>query len=252
MQDLKLEKDWHEQKFYVDSGHWSSLPLFASRERHWLKNDQQKIRFYGYLHKYLKTKNYDENPSILFAPIGEGDDFKYVNTLSKKIHGIDISSTALDKCPKCIVNKEADILNSGFEDASFDVVICSFFLHHVHEVGFQPFLREFLRILRRKGTVAILEPSSMYPLRLLINPLDKLLGNVTGKVPTERPILPFKLCKDIKEVGFKEIKIVGQTFNHVRFPVSIQLLVNLLDYPLRYLTPFCYFSETIGYYATKP
>jgi predicted SAM-dependent methyltransferase len=131
------------------------------------------------------------------------------------------------------------------------VVICSLFLHHVHEVGFLPFVQEFHRILRRNGTLAILEPSSMYPLRLLINPLDKILGNVTGKVPTERPIAPLKLLNDLKHVGFTDVKVIGQTFNHVRFPVVIQLLVNLLDFPLRYVKPLCFFSETIGYYAHK-
>lgn len=252
MQDLKSEKDWHEQKFYVDSGHWTSLPIFASRERHWLKNDQMKIRFYGYLYKYLKNEDYDENPSILFAPIGDGDDFKYVTSFSKKIYGIDLSPIALEKCPGCILTTEADILNSGYKDNSFDIIICSQFLHHVHEVGFKAFLKEFYRILRTGGTLAILEPSSIYPLRLIIDPLNKCLGNVTGKVPNERPIAPMKLCNDLRAVGFKETKIIGQTYNHVRFPVAIQLMINMLDYPLRYLKPFCYFSESIGYFTKRP
>lgn len=251
MQDLKTEKEWHKQKFYIDSGHWTSKPLFASRERHWLKNEQQKIRFYGYLCELLKQQGYGKKLSVLFAPIGSGDDCKYIKTLSNNIYGIDISEIELAACPRYVVTVQADILNSGYRDSSFDVVICSLFLHHVHEIGFTLFLNEFSRILRG-GILAILEPSSFYPLRILINILESVMGNVSGKVPYERPIAPTRLLKDLKESGFKDIKVVGQTFNHVRFPVALQLLISLIDYPLRHLKPFSYFSETIGFFAKKP
>ena len=48
-QDLQAEVEWYDSgKFYIDSGHWASHPLFASRERHWLSGEVEKIRFYGY------------------------------------------------------------------------------------------------------------------------------------------------------------------------------------------------------------
>lgn len=97
----------------------------------------------------------------------------------------------------------------------------------------------------------MLEPSSLYPLRIFLNPLNKVMGNVTGKVPTERPLSPVKLRSDLLKSGFTKIKIVGQTFNHVRIPVLVQFLVNMIDYPFRHLSPFCYFSETIGFFAEK-
>ncbi len=68
-QDFDKEKAWHEQKFYIDSGHWTSHPLFASRERHWLKNNVKKIRFYGYLYKFVKKESYKNNADILIAPV---------------------------------------------------------------------------------------------------------------------------------------------------------------------------------------
>ena len=60
-QDMLAEKAWHEQKFYIDTGHWTSHPFFASRERHWLKVDVQTLRFYGYLYKYIKKKSFCNN-----------------------------------------------------------------------------------------------------------------------------------------------------------------------------------------------
>lgn len=72
------------------------------------------------------------------APVGSGNDFKYLQGIFDVIHGLDISSIALSNCPNIINKKEGNILKSGCEDKSFDIVICSLFLHHVHEIGFEP------------------------------------------------------------------------------------------------------------------
>ena len=147
-QDLQAEIEWHERDFYIDSGHWTAHPLFASRERHWLEKEIEKIRFYGYLSRYISHKPYYGKAKILIAPIGSGDEIKYLQGLYNEIHGIDISEKALAQCPAHIVTKMADILNSGYRDESFDIIICPLFLHHVHNVGFIPFLKEYYRLLR--------------------------------------------------------------------------------------------------------
>ena len=67
-QDLQAEIEWHERGFYVDSGHWTSHPLFATRERHWLATEVEKIRFYGYLSRYISDKPYYRKARVLIAP----------------------------------------------------------------------------------------------------------------------------------------------------------------------------------------
>ncbi|MBF0343509.1 MAG: class I SAM-dependent methyltransferase [Nitrospirae bacterium] len=251
MQDKDNEKRWHEQKFYIDSGHWTSHPLFASRERHWLKNHITKIRFYGYLYRYMMEKDYKNNAKILLAPVGNGDDFSYLQGMYSSVYGIDISDIALSHCPINIIKKEGDILKSGYEDESFDIIICSLFLHHVHKTEYASFLREFFRLLRNRGTLAILEPTSMYPLGLIMSFLNKKIGNITGKVESERPVFPTNIMRIIKDTGFKNIKMRGISFNHVRFPVALQLFINMIDSPIRYYWPFFLFSESIGWFCEK-
>ena len=91
-QDLYAEVKWYEYgKFYIDSGHWTSHPLFASRERHWLSGEVEKIRFYGYLSRYIFRKPYYQKAKVLIAPIGTGYEIKYLQGLYDEIHGIDIS-----------------------------------------------------------------------------------------------------------------------------------------------------------------
>ena len=250
-QDFVTEKAWHEQPFYVDSGHWTSHPLFACRERHWLKNHVQKIRFYGALYKFISKASYKNKAEVLIAPVGDGYDLEYLQGIFKNVFGIDLSAKALETCPNVILTKEADILDSGYADESFDVIVCSLFLHHINSLDLEPFIKEYFRMLRKDGVLAILEPSSLYPLSLIFVLLNKVIGNVTGKVEGERPISPLRLNRTLMKVGFGKVFIRGLTFNHVRFPCWVQLIINLFDYPLRRFYPLNLFSESVGWYCKK-
>lgn len=251
-QDLQAEKEWHEKgRFYIDSGHWTSHPLFASRERHWLSGAIEKIRFYGYLSRYISEKPYYGKAKVLIAPIGTGDEVKYLQGLYKEIHGIDISEKALAQCPANILTKTANILQSDYEGESFDIVICPLFLHHVHKVGFHPFIAEYYRILRRGGILAIQEPGSCFPPSRLASFLRFFMGNVTGLVNDEKPIYPPALTNTIKEAGFTRIRYRGLSYSHVRYPVFLQAIIFLLDWPYRIIWPFKLFSNGIGWYCEK-
>jgi len=251
-QDLQAEVEWYDSgKFYIDSSHWTSHPLFASRERHWLSREVEKIRFYGYLSKYISDKPYYRKAKVLIAPIGTGHEIKYLQGLYNEVHGIDISERALEQCPANIVTKKADILQSGEMEESFDVIICPLFLHHVHKVGFIPFLEEYYRLLRRGGVLAIHEPSILFPPSQITAFLRIFMGNVTGLVDDERPIYPLALTKNLKEISFVNIRYRGLSFSHVRYPVFLQAMILLLDWPWRILWPFKLFSDGIGWYCEK-
>jgi len=252
-QDLQAEIEWYDSgRFYIDSGHWTSHRLFASRERHWLAVDVEKIRFYGYLSRYISDKPYCGKAKVLIAPIGTGYEIKYLQGLYNEVHGIDISKKALAQCPSHIIAKKADISQSGEKEESFDVVICPLFLHHVHKVGFTPFLKEYYRILRPGGTIAIHEPGALFPPSRLASLLRVFMGNVTGLVDDERPVFPPDLTKDLREVGFVRIKYRGLSFSHCRYPVFLQSMIILLDWPWRVLWPFKLFFNGIGWYCEKP
>lgn len=250
-QNLEKEKEWHEQKFYVDSGHWTSHPLFASRERHWLQNCTQKMRFYGFLHRYIKKHCTNQNVKVLLAPVGDGSDLRYLQGYGPEIYGIDISEIAVGRCPKSINTKIADILDSDFYNETFDLVICSNFLHHVHNVGFEPFIREYKRVLRKGGIIAILEPCAWHPFRLIIKLMAVFLGNVSGKVDGERPVNPLQVVRQLRYEGFSDIRTIGITYNHARFPCFLQSFINIFDYLPRRILPFSLFSYSIGWYGIK-
>jgi SAM-dependent methyltransferase len=254
-QNCEKEIMWHRQGNYLGSGHWTSLFPFASQERHWLHNDVQKIRFYGNLQKYNKAFSSNTPTKILIAPVGNGADAYCLRELfpkTQEIHGIDISPIALNACPRFIVTKEADILNSGYEDQSFDIIVCSQFLHHVHEVGFEPFIVEFYRLLRKDGVLTILEPSSLYPFGWVTAIARNFIGNVTGLVEGEHPVRPRLVTASLRKLGFRKIWVRGLLYSHVRFPTIAQHIIDSVDFPLRFLYPFKLFANSIAWYCLKP
>ena len=251
-QDLKAETKWYdEEKFYIDSGHWTSLPIFVSRERHWMQNQISKIRFYSYLIKYISSKSYFHKAKILIAPIGTGANVQYLQGLYSNIHGADISEKALSDCPSSVITKKTDIIQSGYAYESFDIIICPLILHHVHKVGFEPFLTEYYRILKPGGVLAIQEPSKLFPPTWVTSFLRIFMGNVSGLVPDERPIYPPTLNRNLKNTGFTNIRYRGLSIIHVRFPVLLQSINLLLDFPIRAFWPFKMFCNHIGWYCEK-
>jgi SAM-dependent methyltransferase len=250
-QDLELEKKVHKERFYIDSGSWYAHPLLVNRYRHWLKNEVQKIRFYGYLFSYFRNKSYKHNAKVLLAPVGTGDDLRFLEGIYSEIHGIDISPIQLVKCPGLILAREGDILESGYPSESFDIIVVSLFLHHLERNGVEPFLKEFYRLLRKNGTLAILEPSRIYPLSWLMALASRVMGEFPNKVKGERPVLPSSITAALKRNNFGRIHLRGMTFNHIVFPLYLQLLINLIDFPFRVFWPFNLFSETVGIFCER-
>ena len=72
------------------------------------------------------------------------------------------------------------------------------------------------------------------------------MGNVTGLVPDEKLILPMILNKNLQDFGFDTMKYYGLSISHVRYPVFLQDLNLIVDYPLRTVWPFKMFSNGIG------
>ena len=254
-QDVEAERQWHDQPFFLERDHWSSHPLLATRERHWLHNDMQTERFYGHLYRYLRKKRQRRDALVLLAPAGSGRDYYYLEnvfTSMRGVHGIDLSPQGLRACPRPVNTREADILQSGYEDDTFDVVICAQFLHHVHPVGFAPFLSEFRRVLKPGGTLAVLEPSDLHPVWRLAELARRVVGNVTGLVEDERPVRPGRVTEALAAAGFEDMQVRGMLFSHVRVPTPLQHLIDAVDYPLRVLPGVRGFANSLGWYCSKP
>lgn len=127
---------------------------------------------------------------LLIAPCGEGDDYNYLKEFSDEIFGIDLSPIGVKNCPPKMIVKVGDILKTGYPDESFDFIVSSFFFHHLMRIGFQPFLKEFYRILKPGGKIVILDFSIFYPLNAFTRPLKTIFRNPYGEIEEEAPFRP--------------------------------------------------------------
>lgn len=170
---------------------------------------------------------------MLIAPCGTGADQDILEGLAEKYFGIDICKKVVDKCPPGIEKKVGDIRDSGYESEHFDVVASFLFFHHLHRCGFDPFLAEFFRVLKKGGLLFIMEPGNLYPIHWVTYAGRKVFGNITGSVPDERPVFPPALTRSIKRCGFGIQLIRCVSFSHVRLPVPLQKALDFLSNPLR-------------------
>lgn len=249
---LIREKLWYEKENHLKQNIFSKilhLPLFFSIERF-------LFNYYFAKHKMVEVVlryHTDKINKLLIAPCGTGEDYKFFCNITGKpeIHGIDISSIAVKRCPDGMKAKEGDILNSGYSDEEFDLIVSPLFFHHMLKVGFVPFLQEFHRILRKEGMIVILEPSIWYPLNLITRPLKRILKNPFDEIEDEDPFHPGTMIKSLQQAKFSQINIKPATFSHCSFYVPLAKLINFITNPILEKRSFAYFSWLVIYWAKK-
>lgn len=240
-QDLDNEKLWYGKNPWKRPDHvlmkWPFVHP-ARQERAW-RVARENVR--KALFDYFSGRGGAPVPRALVAPCGSTADHDILHGIAEEFHGIDVSPAAVEECGKAypeIRLKEGNILESGYGDGSFDLVASFLFFHHLHKVGFDPFLLEFHRILRPGGVLAVFEPSALSPVSFFTGLGKKAFGNVSGLVPDEAPIVPSRLDASIGKAGFRLAKFAGVSFSHNRMPVPMQRLVETVSGPFAGLSPF--------------
>ena len=196
----------------------------------------------------VKTGGLD-HPRVLIVPVGAGDDIQYLPPYAGQICGIDIYQKAIDSIPDGLIEKHVGDMKhmAMFSDNSFDIVVVPLFFHHYVGFGFDDYLLEVYRVLKRGGHFISLEPSSLHPLSFLARGARKVFGNITGLVEDEVPFNPVLLSNAMKRCGYQEVMIYGASYSHNRTPIWLAKLNNVLTYPLlrcpgvKYLAWMCLF-----------
>ncbi len=95
---------------------------------------------------------------VLDAGCAYGRDTEYIKSKGFQIRAIDLSRPLIIRARELYPDIEfavADVRNTGFEDASFDGIWCNATLLHLKDDDIQAALREFNRILRPGGILAV-------------------------------------------------------------------------------------------------
>jgi len=211
---LIKERKWYtERKF--DKNHFLNSRIFFSRERNMYSYHVSK----SYLPALLTKYGLEKKSKLLCAPVGRGLGIKYIKNSCNNIHGIDISKQAIKECPSIVRKRVGNIKEMPYSSNSFDFVLSLLFFHHVIDEGFDVYLREFHRVLKKNGMLIISEPSCFYPIFWITALMRHLVGNITGKVEHERPLNPISLKKSIIKNNFNVQEIFSSSYSHNRFPI---------------------------------
>jgi ubiquinone/menaquinone biosynthesis C-methylase UbiE len=206
----KIEKEIYNHKKgigKVEWGSWWDNELYAYLESFRLKKIRQ------WYNMYLKNKD------CLVLGCGSGEDIEDFEGLANKIVGIDISKRQILKAS--IKFKKHDFIvcdaeNLPFRDGSYDVIFCKSILHHLPNIT--KAITETNRVLRQSGILFIAyEPCLLN----LIATIGRKFFPSNIHTPSEKPFIPFKLRKLLKNGGFIEKQVdYFYLFSHI-FPITI-------------------------------
>ena len=185
--------------------------------------------------KVVKILAKDNPKKLLDIATGTGDFAILLAKLNpEKIIGLDISKGMLDVGIKKVKAKKLDNLiamvlgdseNLPFEDNSFDAITVGFGVRNFEDLD--KGLQEIHRVLRPKGTFAVLETSqpTKFPVKQLFrfysNYIIPTIGTLFSKdkraytyLPESAKVFPYgKAFNNILEKnGFKEVKDIPVTF----------------------------------------
>ena len=142
------------------------------------KNGMNKDNFYfkaktELIDKIIKDLNYKNRIKILSVGCGLGEEIEALNKYGK-VYIIDINKKALDLIPKkCYKQKKVmDARNLKFKDNYFDLICALDVIEHIKED--ELVVKEFKRVLKKKGNVIVTVPS----FNSLYSSHDKALGHI--------------------------------------------------------------------------
>jgi SAM-dependent methyltransferase len=192
---IQKEKEWHTTPRF-NKKHFLNCFLFYSSKRNDFNYIFPRKNFFNYIEKTIISEKI-KNPKILIAPIGV-EDIKYIKSIKQMsygVSGIDISQKVIDEIIDKDINKYCgDIKDMHmFDDNSFDLVISPLFFHHFVDFGFEDFLKEMHRVLKKDGYFFALEPSSFYPITWISGFVKKYLVILLVPLMTRELSLHFNL-----------------------------------------------------------
>ncbi len=192
--------------------------------------------------------------NVLEIGCGTGLFTKKVSELTQApITAIDLSYDLLDiaRSSSNISNVKflyGDAMSMEFGDKEFDVVFGSSILHHLN---FEKSLQEMFRVLKPAGRIVFAEPNMLNP-QIFIQKNIPFIKERLGDSPDETAVVRWKLAKQLKRIGFVNIRIFPYDFLH---PVTPRAFISVVDGIGRVIEKIPVLREIAGsviIYAEKP
>ena len=195
------------------------------------------------------AREFPKDAAVLEVGCGSGTFTRELATAYKNLVSIDVSEPLLDvarsRYPGCEFQK-ADIHQSSFQDAQFDVVLGSSVLHHL---DWDLALKEIHRILKPGGQIRFSEPNLLNP-QIFLQKNVSCLKRRMGDSPDEYAFTAGQIRRSLQRAGFLKINVRSYEFLHPSTPVNWIPSVMQLERWLERL-PFRVLAGSLKIQATR-
>lgn len=161
----------------------------------------------------------------------------FVGELTKKVAKTKAQIHAVDVAPKSIILAKSrinskniffavdNIEDSKFKDNSFDAVFGNGILHHTN---LDKSLPEIKRLLKPGGKFIFFEPNLLNP-EIFLERKVPFLRKISNSSPDETAYLRWNLNKNLKQAGFKNVKVEPFDFIYPALPYSFLPVLKILS-----------------------
>ncbi len=229
---LREEAGWWDR-----AGRGQGRPLPA---RHFFAHEHVRRR----LHQALVALDCTSESTVLEVGCGAGEDAVFIRETTQRITGVDASPGAVGQfVSKGFSGVLAEAGSLPFADNSFDFVVASGVLHHLVGQGrIETYLVEFARVARPGRHVVALEPNLLSPSGMLMNIANTIRPGITGLVPHERALAPWRLGRVFRAAGLGEVRCFSASYVWNRFPLAVSRFIASHEDRLRSVLPFSLFG----------
>jgi ubiquinone/menaquinone biosynthesis C-methylase UbiE len=128
-----------------------------------------------------------------------------------------LAIAAEKECDGAIAYRIDDAESMSFDNASFDAVVGSSVLHHLH---IDQALLEIRRVLKPGGRLAFAEPNMMNP-QIVFERSTPLVRRWLGVSPEETAFFRWSLAAKLRAAGFTDVRVEPHDFLHPSVPAPL-------------------------------
>lgn len=212
---MKIDDRAKREKVFFDS-------LAKSNKEYWgCETPTGQLRLYIKGELISRAMHAKKGAKLLDLGCGFGALTQHLTDLKCEIYGVDISSQSVAIARKKIKSskiffKPGNAHDLDFKSGYFDMIVGNAILHHLE---LDKALSEIFRTLKKGGQIIFFEPNLINP-QVLLERKIPYCRRLVRNSEDETAFIRWQLEKELKNAGFKNVKVTPYDFLYPALPLS--------------------------------